>query len=419
MHTRRSTILIAATVLALPCVALANTGVGVAATGVLVVLFAGNAVVAIVETLLLVRICNTPPRSTLALLLVANYASSWLGLFPIAWLSHRMPLDEATPVSSSFAILLLTMACTIPVSLLIESPFFWTAVRFRRSERTIRRSTFAPALLHAAWINSATGIAVIGFLLLFTNIQMPLRFDERTDTAFMSGVSEHSDAWVYFTNLKGDVERVRLDGSRRETRLDLDRDRPSEWLGVYRASDGTLGVYATNFGASAIPIDTGFTHGTLPIHAHDEPWRTQDQIIERPSIESDGPFRPNIFGPPTHRRPYAVIARHDALPLRYPPDRPPYPFTAYGPFGYETTLDATPSVTSVTRLSDDHYVLCLRFARSRDPYIVVADTRRGLLGHLARGSSPVVVYGPDPSDPTPTLPTTDEAPRDPLLRPDP
>lgn len=364
MRPHHAIILTLLFVLALPSVALANPNAGVAWMGHAMMLLFGNALIALVEAVILWRWCRTRPLSTFGLLFVANYVSAWVGFFALGGLSMLIGVSPDRPIGSMLMTFSLVTLASIPLAMLIEAPFFWLCLRLRRVTERVPRGSLRASIRPNLWINILTGLAMAGYVASISNLSMATRLAEWPDARFAFAHEEHEHAWVYFVDDEGLVRRCRLSGNEAAT-VEDDPVAPDHALAAESLEDGTVRVILRETGYDAAPdairvIAEGYASTAETIKAY--------QSIFAPTAE----------------------------------------------YGFDTPISGTVRVGTAIPINEELHVCGLTIA-GRD-YITAIDLR-GYLAHLARGTSPVVVY--EPSDSSPTLPPTDATPNDPLLRPDP
>lgn len=103
----------------------------------------GNAIIGLIEGLLLGSIFKCSKWKSVLILIVANYASAWAGGFFVA--SYLPSLVEMT-IENIQVLFLVFVAVAFVITLLIEFPFFWFALRSR--DHSLRRSLIATPVIH-------------------------------------------------------------------------------------------------------------------------------------------------------------------------------------------------------------------------------------------------------------------------------
>jgi hypothetical protein len=120
-----------------PSTASANAGTPLMWASMLHLVF-GNAIIGLVEGLLLASIFKCPKRKSILILIGANYASAWVGGFLVA--GYQPSLVDITIQNIQFWFLAFVVVAFV-VTLLIEFPFFWFALGNR--EHHLRRALTA------------------------------------------------------------------------------------------------------------------------------------------------------------------------------------------------------------------------------------------------------------------------------------
>ena len=103
---------------------LANAGTPLMWAGALYMVF-GNAIIGLLEAVILARLFKAKPVRSLILLILANYLSAWLGMFFIEnGLKALVPSPDINDIQKLFTIAVLT---TFGITLLVELPFIMLA----------------------------------------------------------------------------------------------------------------------------------------------------------------------------------------------------------------------------------------------------------------------------------------------------
>lgn len=179
------------TFLALPSVAQANMGTPLMLTRIFHLVI-GNFIIGIVEGKLLARFFGLPQRKCIALMIIANYLSAWLGGFFIG-----RTIIDALPIGlyTAWPIFWFMVAVTYILTLLIEFPF--VAFAFRGSQSWWRKSLHASLL-----IQSITYVGMIGWYLLISWTSLYTK----TNVVELSSISLPENVCVYFISTDdGDV----------------------------------------------------------------------------------------------------------------------------------------------------------------------------------------------------------------------
>lgn len=136
----------------------------------------GNAIIGVIEGLLLAGVFKCPMGRSILLLIAANYASSWLGGYLVVdWLAS-LP-DIILPTLKTWFLLFVGVAFL--VTLLIEFPFVWFALRSRAlSWRRVAVATLAihgvSYALLSVWYGLASGTSMMTRLRVVTPEEMNL-----------------------------------------------------------------------------------------------------------------------------------------------------------------------------------------------------------------------------------------------------
>lgn len=125
-----------------PSTASANAGTPLMWASILHLVF-GNAIIGLIEGLLLGSIFKCSKWKSVLILIVANYASAWAGGFFVA--GYLPSLVDITIQNIQYWFLAF-VAVAFVITLLIEFPFFWFALRSR--DHSLRRSLIATPIIH-------------------------------------------------------------------------------------------------------------------------------------------------------------------------------------------------------------------------------------------------------------------------------
>lgn len=391
--------------------AFGNPNAGAAWLSLAYALTVGTAVIALAEGVALRVFCRVRLRIAIPVMFAANLASAWLGVFALGGVVWIVKQAGLLPIRTELAATIAATLASIPVAVVLEAPFYWLCVRLRRSGERTWRAAFRPALFVNLLANLITGVALILFLATWFNLGLALEFDERTDTGFAADSRAFDHAWVYFVNEAGAVERVRSDGTSRTVRHErLDRPGGETVLHVLREDEdgSTLGLFAyARYSESApTPVDGGFVAATRTASKSEAVWATPESVPGR--MSPGGPAGFDFARVYRASDPVESVANEPLLGEN--------PFWPVHEYGFDTHMGSI-GTAYFTDLEGGLYVGALVLEGHRSPHhIVVIDTERGLIGHLARGYSPVVVF--EPAGEPPTL-SPREAPDEPHLPPDP
>ncbi|MFT4176493.1 MAG: hypothetical protein QM627_07535 [Luteolibacter sp.] len=126
----------------LPSTAWANAGTPLMWASILHLVF-GNTIIGVIEGMLLAWIFKCSKWKSMLILIAANYASAWAGGYLVT--SYLASLPDITIQTIRFWFLVFVLIA-FAVTLLIEFPFFWFALRSR--ERSLRRALVATPVIH-------------------------------------------------------------------------------------------------------------------------------------------------------------------------------------------------------------------------------------------------------------------------------
>lgn len=364
-------------ILAIVNVASANAGAAMAMQGIAHLLL-GGAVLGLIEALVIRMVWRTPALRTIGLCVIANYVSSWVGVFtmvPITWGLYTGVFGGPL-MDTALWVFLAAMVIAFLISWICEWPLVrWTFPTERRSWRTALRASLVahcasyPLL---AWFYAAT----CSFS-LYTDVS-------RDHT--LSFVPRGLDAWVYYIDgATGAVMRVRPNGDSREKIAEPGPDGPSDWLFVVRGADGDFELWRkyddgnkpvrimSNFAARAQLTDE-FGEDTPPEHVSVSP--TRKAVDFRPedargwSVEGHWWAEKGLFA-----------SHADGRELRVACAIPPWglEFSSMTPFILPGDLVV--------------YQLGRADAAGVDDSVVILDLNGRRLGRLAAGRSPLVAIG--------------------------
>jgi hypothetical protein len=170
-------------------------------------LFILNAVIGLIEGLILWKWWKAPLKRALIVMIIANYASATIGFFAV-W-PLRDFLDQTVFHSDSIYAPLWVAGSMFAVVFISTVLIEWPLVAAALGDRKARRSFWASLV-----VNSAS-YALLTFLYLAVS-----QFSFYTDVAHddsLAFVDRDRDWWVYYVGgSDGDLWRVRLDGSQKE-----------------------------------------------------------------------------------------------------------------------------------------------------------------------------------------------------------
>ena len=126
-----------------PSTASANAGTPLMWASMLHLVF-GNAIIGLIEGLLLGWMFKCPKWRSVLILIAANYASAWAGGFFVTNYLGSLPDITIQTIQLWF---LAFVGTAFVITLLIEFPFFWFALRSR--DHSLRRSLVATPVIHS------------------------------------------------------------------------------------------------------------------------------------------------------------------------------------------------------------------------------------------------------------------------------
>lgn len=125
-----------------PSTALANAGTPLMWASMLHLIF-GNAIIGVIEGSILSRLFKSPKPRSILIAIAANYASAWAGGYFVTSVLPTLPDLTIENLRYWFAVF---VAAAFVVTLLIELPFFWLALRSQ--QRPLRKALVATPLIH-------------------------------------------------------------------------------------------------------------------------------------------------------------------------------------------------------------------------------------------------------------------------------
>jgi len=190
-----------------PVPVLANAGTPLMWTG-LVHLFIGNAVIGIVEGILLSKFFHTPRSKSINLLVVANYASAWGGMLLI--LDRLSPIPNIT-IENIHIWLWLFVTFAFILTLFIEYPFFWFLLR--KQQKAVQNALKATIIIH--------GISYLLLLGLY-GLNSQTSMLTQLDVISVKQLQPSEEYVLYFMTSDGQqVIRSNLDGTSQESIKDV------------------------------------------------------------------------------------------------------------------------------------------------------------------------------------------------------
>jgi hypothetical protein len=183
--------------------ALANAGTPLMWTGI-VHLFIGNAVIGIIEGILLSKLFHTPRSQSVNLLAVANYASAWGGMFLIL---NRLSHIPGITIENARIWLGFFVIFAFIITLFIEYPFFWFLLR--KQQKAFQKALKATIIIHG-----------ISYLLLFAwyGLNSQTTMLTQLDVVSAEQVQPSEEYVLYFLTSDGkQVVRSELDGKNQKS----------------------------------------------------------------------------------------------------------------------------------------------------------------------------------------------------------
>lgn len=207
-----------------PVPVLANAGTPLMWTGVLH-LFIGNAVIGTIEGFLLSRLFNTSRSKSINVLVVANYASAWVGMLLIL---DRLSSIPTITIENVHVWLWLFVSFAFVLTLFIEYPFFWFLLR--KQQKSVQKALKATLIIHG-----------ISYLLLFgwygLNSQTSLL--TQLDVVAAEQLQPSKDYVLYFITADGkQVVQSNLDGKSQESIKDVIATDRNDRLSICKNEQG-------------------------------------------------------------------------------------------------------------------------------------------------------------------------------------
>ena len=145
-----------------PSIASANAGTPLMWATMLHLTF-GNAIIGLIEGLLLWRLFQAPRWKSIWVLVIANFASAWAGGFLIV---GRLSSIVEITIENIQGWFWLFVALAFVITLLVEFPFFWFALREKQDP--VRRALKATSIVHGisylllfGWYWAASGTSML------------------------------------------------------------------------------------------------------------------------------------------------------------------------------------------------------------------------------------------------------------------
>lgn len=189
-----------------PNMTLANMGTALMFISVFHLIL-GNLVIGLCEGALLAKFFHAPIRRSIGAIILANYASAWLGQFTMPVLSRGISAAMGGATLDNIGVRLVTMTLVFFLfTLVVEYAFVRHALGpDARSPSKIMRATFV--------VNGISYLAMIGIYLFCSNCT--LLTGTRRDSS-LTWVPRDDRVWVYYIDDATDhLMRVHPDGSER------------------------------------------------------------------------------------------------------------------------------------------------------------------------------------------------------------
>lgn len=263
--------------LGLPSAAQANMGTPLMWAGAFHLLV-GNLVIGVLEGILLAEIFGASTKKCIALLILANYFSAWVGLS----IAHPMARDLPMTLHSAWPLLWLMVAVTYVLTLILEFPF--VAFAFRRDPAWRRKSIRGSLLIQTA------SYAV---LLIWYSFPSSASLYVGTDVVKASSMSLPENVLVYFISVDdGDVYAGSLRERQWRRVLDVSSSRRIDYLFVRpspRSADSWDLVASLGTGTPLEP-------NIITVAEHYAADAVPARRSTRSDPRSDEESRPNLFG---------------------------------------------------------------------------------------------------------------------------
>ena len=174
-------------------------------------LFAGNAVIGLIEGALIARVFKIKAGKIILLMIAANYFSTWAGALGLSWLGSRFesPLARLVTLDTLQLFIWSLILAAFVGSVVLEWPFCMIAMW--RTPSRLSRSLFACAL---AQVVSYALVLVLNPP--FGHFSGSPGTEPRVSVAPVASFADAPNTFVYFISAAdGDLCRIRPDGSSR------------------------------------------------------------------------------------------------------------------------------------------------------------------------------------------------------------
>jgi len=201
--------LFVALIITVPCQAYANAGTPLMWAGI-AHLFIGNAVIGLLEGLIVGIAFKTSRMLSVPVMIVANYISMFAGAFILSKLSDK--LLSVVTIYNITVILCALIVVSFLITFIIEWPF--CLFLFRKQEKRVKRSLLANLITQS-----------ISYILLIAFYAIPSGASLITDVKIDKTLSfaTTQKMWIYYISPDdGDIYRIRQNGSSNEKVLETD-----------------------------------------------------------------------------------------------------------------------------------------------------------------------------------------------------
>lgn len=195
--------IIATGIVLLPSPALANAGTPLIWKATLH-LFLGNAIIGLVEGLLLSKLFQTSSRKSIQILIIANYVSAWVGTLLMI---DRLSNISFITIENAYFWLGIFVILTFVVTLFLEYPFFWFVLK--KQQKALQKALKATLIIHSisyillfGWYATSSQVSMLTQLDVVSAQQIQLQ--EEYELYFLTPDSKQ----VVRSNLQGKNQEV-------------------------------------------------------------------------------------------------------------------------------------------------------------------------------------------------------------------
>ncbi len=209
--------------------AFANAGTPLMWVGILH-LVVGNAVIGIIEGVLISKIFKVRKRRSITIMILANYISMIAGSFIVGFTGRFF--SNLLTIYSIHLFLLASFMVVFLLTVLIEWPFCYWILRV---DTVVRKQSFR-ASLYAQILSYAL---LIPFYFLASGTSLLWNVKIQRDLSFA-----RTNPWVYFINENGkSVERIELSGKAKEKVCDISANSKNARLFAKKAESGSWDLW--------------------------------------------------------------------------------------------------------------------------------------------------------------------------------